>query len=95
MLWSREPWEQVDDLGIDSTPPGRFVSGVTQTSLGEAAVIGVCIPWFRGSRTETRRKLERKMQWEDHEQHLAGLTEVLARASAKNGRHQDLPAVFC
>ena len=35
----------------------------------------------RGSRTETRRKLERKMQWEDHEQHLAGLTEVLARAS--------------
>ncbi len=82
MLWSREPWEQVNDLGIDSTPPGRFVSGVTQTSLGEAAVIGVCIPWFR-SRTEARRKLERKMQWEDHEQYLAGLTEVLARASAK------------
>ena len=24
MLWSREPWEQVDDLGIDSMPPGRF-----------------------------------------------------------------------
>ena len=82
MLWSREPWEQVDDLGIDSMPPGRFVSGVTQTSLGEVTVIGVCIPWF-GSRTEARRKLERKMQWEDHEQYLAGLTEVLARASAK------------
>ena len=27
MLWSGEPWEQVDDLGIDSMPPGRFVSG--------------------------------------------------------------------
>ena len=26
MLWSREPWEQVDDVGIDSMPPGRFVS---------------------------------------------------------------------
>ena len=37
----------------------------------------------RGSRTEARRKLERKMQWEDHEQYLAGLTEVLARTSAK------------
>ena len=48
MLWSREPWEQVDDLGIDSMPPGRFVSGVTQTSLGEVTVIGVCIPWFGG-----------------------------------------------
>ena len=82
MLWSREPWEQVDDVGIDSMPPGRFVSGVTQTSLGALTVVGVCIPWF-GSRTEPRRKLERKMRWEDHEQYLAGLTEVLAGAPAK------------
>ena len=51
MLWSREPWEQVDDLGVDSMPPGRFVSGVTRTSLGEIRVVGVCIPWF-GSRIE-------------------------------------------
>jgi len=82
MLWSREPWQQVDDFGVDSMPPGRFVSGVTQTSLGEVTVIGVCIPWF-GSRTEARRKLERKMRWEDHEQYLADLTGVLARASPK------------
>ena len=51
MLWAREPWDQVDDVGIDSMPPGRFVSGVTQTSVGEVTVIGICIPWF-GSRTE-------------------------------------------
>ena len=82
MLWSREPWEQVDDVGIDSMPPGRFVSGVTQTSVGEITVIGICIPWF-GSRTEARRTSERKKRWEDHEQYLAGLTEVLKRASAK------------
>ena len=82
MLWSREPWEQVDDVGIDSMPPGRFVSGVTQTSLGALTVVGVCIPWF-GSRTEPSRRLERKMRWEDHEQYLAGLTEVLAGAPAK------------
>ena len=63
-------------------PPGRFVSGVTQTSVGELTVIGICIPWF-GSRTEAKRKMERKMRWEDHEQYLAGLTEVLGRASAK------------
>ena len=31
LLWSREPWEQVDDFGSDSMPPGRFVSGVTRT----------------------------------------------------------------
>ena len=82
MLWSKEPWKQVDDLGADSMPPGRFVSGVTQTSLGEVTVVGVCIPWF-GSRTEARRGLERKMRWEDHEQYLVGLTEFLARAPAK------------
>ena len=63
-------------------PPGRFVSGVTQTSVGEVTVIGVCIPWF-GSRTEARRKLERKLQWEDHEQYLAGLAEVLKQGSEK------------
>ena len=76
MLWSREPWERVDDVGIKSMPPGRFVSGVTKTSLGTVTVIGVCIPWF-GSRTESRRKLERKMRWEDHGQYLVDLTKVL------------------
>ena len=35
ILWSREPWERTDDLGIDSLPSGRFVSGVTGTSAGE------------------------------------------------------------
>ena len=57
-------------------PPGRFVSGVTQTSLGKVRAIGVCIPWF-GSRTELRRGQERKLKWEDHAQYLDGLTKVL------------------
>ena len=83
MLWSREPWEQIDDVGVDSMPPGRFVSGVTQTSLGAVTIVGVCIPWF-GSRTEARRNGGRKKQWEDHRQYLAGLTEVLARACPKH-----------
>ena len=82
MLWSREPWTNVDEVGIDSMPPGRFVSGVTRTSLGETLVIGVCIPWF-GSRTEKRRNLERRKRWEDHEQYLAGLAEVLGRGPVK------------
>ena len=62
-------------------PSGRFVSGVTQTSVGEVAVIGVCIPWS-GSRTEARRGAERRRRWQDHEQYLAGLTEVLERVDA-------------
>ena len=82
LLWSREPWHRVDDLGIDSMPTGRFVSGVTQTSVGNVAVIGICIPWF-GSRAEARRGEERRRRWQDHEQYLAGLTEVLERVEAK------------
>ena len=82
ILWSREPWDEVDDVGLDSMPPGRFVAGVTRTSLGQVTVIGVCIPWF-GSRTEARHEAGRKMRWEDHEQYLAALTEVLGRATAK------------
>ena len=82
MLWSRDPWEQVDDLGSETLPPGRFVSGVTRTSVGEVTVIGVCIPWS-GSRTESRRGLERRARWEDHRQYLAGLREVLLRGPAQ------------
>ena len=63
-------------------PSGRFVSGVTQTSVGEVAVIGICIPWF-GSRTEARRGAERRRRWQDHQKYLAGLTDVLRRAKAE------------
>ena len=80
MLWSRESWEEIDDYGIESMPPGRFVSGVTQTSQGKVRVVGVCIPWF-GSRTEPTRGQERRLKWEDHGEYLAGLTEVLGRCA--------------
>ena len=63
-------------------PPGRFISGVTQTSEGKVRVIGVCIPWS-GSRTERRREQERKVRWKDHEQYLAGLTEFLRRGPSE------------
>ena len=76
MLWSQEPWERVDDLGHKSMPPGRFVSGVTRTPMGEVTVVGICTPWF-GSRTEIRRGSEKKMQWEDHAQYLDCLSGLL------------------
>lgn len=82
LLWSREPWRQVDDLGSNSLPPGRFVSGVTQTSVGEVAVVGICIPWS-GSRSEARRGEERRRRWADHEAYLAGLSDVLEQADAE------------
>ena len=82
MLWSREPWEQVDDVGSGLMPPGRFVSGITQTSLGSVTVMGICIPWS-GSRSEARRGVESKRRWEDHEQYIDGLSEVLKAGPSK------------
>ena len=80
LLWSREPWKNVDDVGIDSMPPGRFVTGVTQASAGEVTVVGICIPW---SRSRVRRSGEKRKMWEDHEQYLAGLADVLQHTRAK------------
>ena len=78
MLWSREPWEHIDDLGHASMPPGRYVSGVTRTPLGEITVMGICIPWH-GCRTEKRRGAERKKAWEDHASYLKCLVELIDR----------------
>ena len=76
LLWSREPWERVDNVGDASLPPGRFVAGVTRTPLGEVTVVGICIPWH-GCRTEAYRGEDRKKRWEDHETCLQLLPDIL------------------
>ena len=76
LLWSREPWNPVDDVGHASLPLGRFVSGVTQTDVGEVMVIGVCIPY---SRSRVGPRWDRKM-WQDHEEYLDGLAGLLKQA---------------
>lgn len=82
LLWSREPWSSVDDAGIDWMPPGRFVSGVTRTRLGDITVLGVCIP-YRDARTRWTNDGVRRTLWEDHLQYLAGLAKLLEGASSQ------------
>ena len=79
-LWSKRPWVKVDDLGTSSMPPGRFVSGITDTSLGQVTVVGICIPWS-GSRV--RWAAEKRRLWEDHREYLAGLGGVLGSISTR------------
>lgn len=78
-LWSKKPWRDVDKFGSKSLPPGRFVSGVTETSLGDVTVIGVCIPW-RASRTDAWRGMARRRWWEDHEDYLDEMPGILESA---------------
>ena len=77
-LWSLQPWRKVDWRGSGALPPGRFVAGATQSSIGEVTVIAVCIPW-RNSRTPQNRGNRRV--WQDHIEYLDGLDAVLDRAS--------------
>jgi endonuclease/exonuclease/phosphatase family metal-dependent hydrolase len=72
VLWSREPWTEVDLLGNSQLPTGRFVSGVT---MG-IRFIGVCIPW-QSAHMSTGRK-DRK-SWEDHLIYCQGLTRIIEK----------------
>ena len=85
LLWSKESWEpreRVDDTGDARMPPGRFISGVTRTSVGVVTVIGLCIPWEH-SQSGARYSGERREPWEDHELYLKHLAGVLARAPSE------------
>lgn len=74
ILWSRSPWKEVDNFGDRSMPPGRFVSGITQTPVGEVRVVGVCIPWKDAHVRTGQRNRE---PWEDHLAFLRALNGKL------------------
>ena len=80
LLWSREPWAKVDCQSSAAWTVGRFVSGVTNTPLGEVTVVGICIPW---SHSRTGRFGGHRRAWQDHENYLDGLAALLARTATR------------
>ncbi|WP_292403339.1 hypothetical protein [Mesorhizobium sp.] len=78
-LWSRSPWKDVDDLGAAELPTGRFVMGMTTTTLGDVRVVGVCVPWADAHVSSGRRD---RRKWEDHVRYLQGLRTALKSVSA-------------
>ena len=74
LLWSKEPWTDVDDYGSPGLPSGRFVAGTTETDLGPLRFVGACIPWAGSHVSSGRRDRER---WEEHLRYLEALAEVL------------------
>ena len=59
ILWSKNKWTEVNQIGSKEIPSGRFISGITNG----IRIIGLCIPW-RFAHVSTGRK-DRK-PWEDH-----------------------------
>lgn len=63
MLWSQAPWANLQSVGVEAMPGGRFVSGKTETSIGEITFIGVCIPWREAHVRSGRKDREPWEEW--------------------------------
>lgn len=74
ILWSKEPWKNVDQVGDAGLPPGRFVAGQTETQVGLLTVIGACIPWSDAHVRTGRRDSSR---WQEHAAYLSALGRLL------------------
>ena len=51
ILWSKDRWTDIDQIGSKEIPTGRFISGVTNG----IKIVGLCIPW-RFAHVSTGRK---------------------------------------
>ncbi len=76
LLWSRNPWTDIDEIGSPDLPGGRFIKGRTRTPIGAINSVGVCIPWAAAHVSSGRRDRRR---WADHTAYIAGLKQVLRR----------------
>ena len=63
VMWSRNPWRQVDEVGHGDSSPGRYDAARTDTPIGEICVIGVCIPWHMLNVQYGNRN---RKPWEEH-----------------------------
>lgn len=69
MLWSRVEWQQVDSVGDDNLPPGRFLSAYHPA--GDLQVIAVCIPYI------AYRYADIQHNWQGHRLYTDHLTQIL------------------
>lgn len=83
VLWSRWSLQEVDTVGSDALPTGRFASAVVPHPA-PLTLIGVCIPWKDAHVTSGRKNRER---WEDHRIYLSELETVT------QFKNTDLPTI--
>ena len=84
ILWSKNEWIEIDQLGSKDIPSGRFISGVTSG----IRIIGLCIPW-RFAHVSTGRK-DRK-PWEDHLSFIQNLSFSNEKTIILGDFNQNIP----
>ena len=78
VLWSRFGWTNIDTLGSDRLPEGRFVGATTDENGIEWNFIGMCIP-YREYRTRKSEAEEKKASWQGACEYLDALREDVLR----------------
>lgn len=79
VMWSREPWRDIDQIGDPNLPAGRFVAATTATPLGDVRVIGICIPWHM---CDVNLGTRDRAVWEQHVRFLELVEPLLAADAA-------------
>ena len=81
VMWSRNPWDQVDTTGNNVLPGGRYVSGQTMAGGTRLHITGVCVPW-KDAHVRTGRK--DRQPWQDHRDYLMGLKVSVVQPGYRN-----------
>ena len=74
ILWSRNSWSHIDSIGNRELPPGRFVTGLTETPIGPLRFTGVCVPWRLAHVNTGRRDAA---PWSEHLKYISGLARIV------------------
>jgi hypothetical protein len=78
VMWSRYGWVDVDRVGAESLPPGRFIAATVPLD-DPLHIIGVCIP-YRDYRNRESKKYQRQSSWQGNRAYLTALRdEILTR----------------
>lgn len=75
VLWSSQPWREVDAAGNEGTATGGYVSGVADTPHGPMRVIGICAPHHAASQVGAA---EKARMWSEQIAFWDGLAKVLS-----------------
>ena len=84
ILWSKDKWTDVNQIGSKEIPTGRFISGLTKG----IKIVGLCIPW-RFAHVSTGRK-DRK-PWEDHLSFIQNLSFSNKKTIILGDFNQNIP----
>jgi endonuclease/exonuclease/phosphatase family metal-dependent hydrolase len=74
LLWSKNPWTDVDTSGPEGIPEARFVSGITESPFGMVQILGVVIPYGFAGVQYGENKLR---PWEMHMRYIEALSASL------------------